>query len=383
MMQEISLDFWSILILLGIVHGWLFSVLLFKQKGKQTPSNILLGILILSLTWLQAEFFSVRTTLEIPLKHFYGTRYGSWLVIGPLIYMYIKSYNNREFAFKKRYVLHFIPFLVFAVIIPAFSQNLIPARGIHYGMLAVIKFPSRGLTFLQGLYGAIFLIQFIHAGLYVWLATRIPEKTSRDRNSKRLKRRLRWMRTFAISLGVILISSIFYLIILFYSDFYARWMDYLYIIPVTLFIYIVSYKVINEPEIIRSDIKILKSSDKYEKSSLTTDQSKQYLELLLKYMKEEKPYLDTDIKLGNLAEKLSLPHHHLSQVINQELQSNFYDFINKYRVEEAKNKLKIKSDRGSLLEVAYEVGFNNKASFNNYFKRFTGQTPSEFIRNSE
>ncbi len=69
--------------------------------------------------------------------------------------------------------------------------------------------------------------------------------------------------------------------------------------------------------------------------------------------------------------------HHLSQSINEILKLNFYELINRYRVEEAKNKIREETEK-SLLQVAFEVGFNNKASFNNAFKKHVGMTPSKY-----
>lgn len=98
-------------------------------------------------------------------------------------------------------------------------------------------------------------------------------------------------------------------------------------------------------------------------------------------MRSEKPYLDPELKLVGLSDRLNIPSNHLSQVINEQLNLSFFDFINKYRVDEAKDILKDRSSNDTLLKIAFDVGFNNKVSFNNYFKKLTGITPSQF-RNS-
>ncbi len=95
-------------------------------------------------------------------------------------------------------------------------------------------------------------------------------------------------------------------------------------------------------------------------------------------MDSNKPYLKSDLKISELADSLTVPYYQLSQLINDEFLVNFYDFINKYRVEEAK-KLLIEDTRNyKILAIAYEVGFNSKATFNRVFKKFTDLTPSEF-----
>ena len=84
------------------------------------------------------------------------------------------------------------------------------------------------------------------------------------------------------------------------------------------------------------------------------------------------------MKISELADSLTVPAYHLSQLINDEFLVNFYDFINKYRVEEAKKLLIEDTHNYKILAIAYEVGFNSKATFNRVFKKFTDVTPSEF-----
>jgi AraC-like DNA-binding protein len=94
-------------------------------------------------------------------------------------------------------------------------------------------------------------------------------------------------------------------------------------------------------------------------------------------------YLDTELSLGKLAKLLGLSSHQLSYVINNGFNQNFYGFINKFRVEKAKKLLSDRElDKYSIIGIAYESGFNSKTSFNTTFKKITGQTPSEFKKNS-
>lgn len=90
-------------------------------------------------------------------------------------------------------------------------------------------------------------------------------------------------------------------------------------------------------------------------------------------------FLDSELSLGKLAKKLNLSSHQLSYVINNGFSQNFYGFINKFRVEKAKELLSGKAlDKYSIIGIAYDSGFNSKTAFNTTFKKITGQTPSEF-----
>ena len=96
-------------------------------------------------------------------------------------------------------------------------------------------------------------------------------------------------------------------------------------------------------------------------------------------MTDEKLYLDQTLNLKTLAQKLSVSVNHLSQIINEMFNQNFHDFVNQYRVKECIKYLKDESNgRKTVLRIAFECGFNTKATFNSAFKKFTGMTPKEF-----
>jgi AraC-like DNA-binding protein len=97
-------------------------------------------------------------------------------------------------------------------------------------------------------------------------------------------------------------------------------------------------------------------------------------------MREEGAYRKGDLTIGDLASGLGVHPNTLSQVINQKEQKNFYDFVNAFRVEEFKNLIAQRKNRQfTLLALAYDCGFASKSSFHRYFKRATGQTPSEYL----
>jgi AraC-like DNA-binding protein len=122
---------------------------------------------------------------------------------------------------------------------------------------------------------------------------------------------------------------------------------------------------------------------KYKTSILDPEKAERYLKKLFYILEVEKVYKDEELSLQSLAEKLSIPPRELSQVINERLDMNYSNFINSYRIEEAKNLLFAPGENDhSILDIAYEAGFNSKAVFNRAFKKFTGMTPSEFRKNN-
>lgn len=103
------------------------------------------------------------------------------------------------------------------------------------------------------------------------------------------------------------------------------------------------------------------------------------IEKLRAIMVDQKLYLDQELSLGSVANKLGIHSHQLSKILNIQLRKNFYEYVNEYRVDEFKRlAVNPKNKHISLLGLAMDAGFNSKATFNRFFKKSTGLTPSEF-----
>lgn len=143
-----------------------------------------------------------------------------------------------------------------------------------------------------------------------------------------------------------------------------------------IFCYVIIYKALTQPQVFNRSIE---DPGAQKKLTLSEAVKQKYLARLNAFMEDEKPYMDPEISLPELAEKVTIPSRSLSEIINNSIGLNFYDFINSYRVEESKRLLSVPSEKyKTVLEVLYEVGFNSKSTFNNAFKKFTGLTPSEY-----
>jgi AraC-like DNA-binding protein len=136
-------------------------------------------------------------------------------------------------------------------------------------------------------------------------------------------------------------------------------------------------KALRQPEIFAGIAQ--NETSKYQGSNLTPEQIEAYKKRLLALLNAEKPFLNPQVNLTDLSEKLSVSSKHLSQVINQCFNKSFFDFINSYRIQEVQHILKeSKDDKMTVLEAMYQAGFNSKSSFNTAFKKETGQTPTEY-----
>lgn len=153
-----------------------------------------------------------------------------------------------------------------------------------------------------------------------------------------------------------------------------RYETYLQIIN-SLIILVLAVIVMQQPERL---IFLLKWKPPTEKPIHTHKLS---IESVREFMAETKPFLDPDLKLHDLAKQMNTPPYVLSDIINQEEKINFYQFINQYRVEEFMQRVSLPEfNNYTLLAIAFDVGFNSKASFNRIFKQHTQMTPSEYKR---
>ncbi|WP_052417330.1 helix-turn-helix domain-containing protein [Cellvibrio mixtus] len=121
------------------------------------------------------------------------------------------------------------------------------------------------------------------------------------------------------------------------------------------------------------------TAEKYANSALDDATRRRILGKLQDVMEAQKLYTDASLNLRQLSEQLRESSHYLSQVINQELGTSFYEWVNRYRVEAAKQALLNEPDK-TILNIAEEVGFNSKSTFNTAFRQYTQMTPSEYRR---
>lgn len=109
------------------------------------------------------------------------------------------------------------------------------------------------------------------------------------------------------------------------------------------------------------------------------DQGSQHVEPVVRALRDDKLYLNPKLTLEEFSERVGLPTRVVSRTINTHLNQNFHEFVNRYRVEEAQRALRENPDQEMAInEIAEASGFNSKAAFNRFFKKFTGMTPSEF-----
>ncbi|MEO1030963.1 MAG: helix-turn-helix domain-containing protein, partial [Bacteroidota bacterium] len=223
-------------------------------------------------------------------------------------------------------------------------------------------------------------LQFPHILAYgIWSIVILTKKIkSLDQNSKYEKdNKLVWIKFLIVGFMFCYFLWMLSFVGVFNGLIDARLYDYLSITGMIIFIYSIGYLSFTIPNVHVSIHKAVRH--KYANSTLTKTQSIEYLGKLKALMEKEKLYLKQDLSLIDLSEFIKVSPNLISQILNEELGNNFFEFVNHYRVEEAKRLLaNQKSKQFTIASIAFDSGFNNKTSFNNYFKKMTGRTPSEY-----
>lgn len=192
-----------------------------------------------------------------------------------------------------------------------------------------------------------------------------------------------WLERLIVGVLVLIVAVIIYNV-MFYKQSLNAAMSAIQLVV----IYIVAYHSLRQKEIFpfneasRSEILSIDEKEDAEESKkkIVSDEEIVVLKSKLhQFMQKDKPYLDPELNLVKLAEMFGITTHKLSYVINTGFNRNFFNFINAYRVDEAKSLLlNPKMEQYSVMGIGFESGFNSKTSFNNTFKNFTGYTPTEF-----
>lgn len=378
-------DVLLVIFLLGAAQGLVLTFLLFSAKNNKL-ANRLLGLLTLTWAIILCFFVFSLKGLMATYPHFLRTVTNIEFAFFPLLYLNIKYLLKKNETFNRLDLLHFIP-LVFNILlfswfyfesaetkyylvdnntgyyyyINIISDEILGLQGIIYSILALILLRKYNTSVLNyNSYNDLSLLKYLKIGVYILLIS--------------------WtIGTVAVNLDFLNIDINVDLFLF----------TYLLIVVV---IYVISYSALRSREVFKLSEEQISESFitsrgvlKFDSNIKTQSQNEdiEIIELnkqLIKYIDENKPFLNPELSLQNLADGLGISRHQTSAIINQVHRVNFYEFVNTYRVNEVKNNLQDPSKRHfKIISLAYDAGFNSKASFNRIFKQYTNQTPSEFL----
>ncbi len=344
---------------------------LIGSKGNRILSNRLLGFLLFSKALCILDFLATKH-VDFMLDHiphllFIGSSFR--ILWGPLLLMYVQSITNPEFKFSKKQLLHFIPFSIHALWL-TFSFHILSAEA-KYTIIENNELFNSGLwkVYPYLFYGYLFIYSFL-----CLLSIRKYHQLIRENYSDISSINLNWL-SFIVSGFIFKIGfDVWYI----FSDKQTIGaMVAIYSSRIILFslLNVMIFKCLKHPFLLLGE----KHIPQEKKKSLSKPLQDRYAEKVLTYTKSHKPYLNPELTLEELSKMVDIPPRSLSEVLNESLNCNFYDFINKHRIEESERIFsEYKANNKTILEVLYEVGFNSKSAFNTAFKKYNGMTPSEF-----
>lgn len=363
-----------VLSLLGAVQGILLAVALFTVKrGNRIASRLLAGfVFVASIVILGGVLRSQGYVLDLP--HLSRVHDPFSFLAGPLLYLYLKTLIEKPAAFARKNFLHFIPFAVCVVyLVPYYVQNTAVKL---QDMRAEVE--EIGLGEWYYVRSAVLIAQFL---IYLFAIVWMLVKYSKQAKAKKIQ--IDKAVYFQIKFLVISTGLLWVIGVLRYALDPTPRTNLVTLLGGAVVVYALGYICLVKPEVAGREERDESPGPKYESSTLSSQRAERHLQKLLQIMESEKLYTDCELSLQKVAARLSIPPHHLSQIINERLNQSFSDFVNLYRVEEVKRNLLDPSKKHySLLAIAEDSGFNSKSSFNSVFKKYTNITPSEFRENA-
>jgi AraC-like DNA-binding protein len=373
-----KIDFFDMInfpIIMGVTSGaaFLLGFLLIMHPQKiNRIANCWLGLFVVTLGLAMLEIFLVSENFQSSHPVLFDLVGLMRFITAPALYISILCFTSFNKRFDKKILWHFLPFLIFLIFrLPFF----ITGKNIEfsYSVGRIVFFVLQIALPLQTI--IYWYLSFSKLQKHI--------KYIRQFSSSTEQIDLSWLKYFLLILMVIIIA---WLNLVFF--------DLKNLIELTPLLYLLcvfflAYFSLQQKEIFdfnKSDLKELSTIKEYKKESPKRVSERRLNELdekLRLLMNLEKVYLENDLSLPKLAKSMNASCNETSFVINELYGDNFYNFVNKYRVEEAKILLLSKKyNQLNILGIAYESGFNSKTTFNTTFKKYMNVSPTEFVKSN-
>ena len=344
-----------------VILLFIFSMFTLRAGSKSKQSNIFLTLFLLTNLFYLLDYIlpDLSRLFNINTEAFNGIGATFCFLFGPTLYFFTKSLTNKDYKFRSYNLVHFVLFIC-ALSLVIFSIEI-----------------NKYLIYF------IFSIQVI-----LYLATCIKVIIKYRHSIKNFFSSVDHKINFTWLLYVVGAFMIMWTI-----DFINLYLDYFDLINPILssiltfisisinfvFVILIFFKALQEPQFLNDYAN--ERQIKYQGSNLSQEDKEDYLHRIENYFIEEHAYLNSSLTILDVSNSTGISTKNISQVLNEVLNKNFYDFTNSFRIKLAKEKLVSNDDESlTVLEVLYDSGFNSKSAFNAAFKKHTGMTPTEFRR---
>ena len=391
-------NLYSSLLIPPFLHGTLFAILLFirGRREERLADTLLAWILVINVIkiafWMLgfAGWYDGHDGYTSFMFYF---PFNNLILLGPLVYFYFLSLTNSSFQFSKKHRPHFILPIIYIVLIMgklvidySFNYPFLPEETSQYG--------TRGpLAELDKKY-VLQIVYYASFGYYLWKTLKefgFYQKYILENFSSIKSISFNWLKNLIYVVGAgVVVFLVFDLISIIRptgNSYIFDWYAYIGLGAVVYFLSIVGYfNLSNTWHQLQFSSQVPEETDKEKidptpaitPEAIIADTA--FQEKLKTLMTNQLLYLQPELTLHELARHLKLNPSLLSKMINTQMGQNFNDFVNEYRVNALLHKLKSgEHHTKTLLSLAYESGFNSKATFNRAFKKVIGRTPKEFL----
>ncbi len=382
-----NFNMYSTPLLILVIQGLILVGLLLKRYvEKKNTSDAILAILLL-ITCYQQICYTVGFMGWYDT--FRNTKINYFLIpaataISPLIYLYVKSITKSNFKFQRAHLYHFIipiTLVIYRLTIFTYDAMQPGFNETQNGMLKI----TVDEAIIQPIFMVVdFAVMLLYLAFTIQLYINYRQKI-KQYFSNVFKLELNWIRNFLIVFTFLFLYSSLQTVIgsvIVDLGYQERWWLNLAMAICTIYVglkgYFTDTTKLNKLNFSFSPKQISIPEDH---SASKKEISQTSIEAIALLMEKEKPFLNPDLNLSELASQANLTRGQLSEIINSGFEMNFNDFVNSYRVNAFKSMLKEgKHKQLSLLGIAYECGFNSKATFNRVFKKLTSFSPTQYLQ---
>lgn len=353
----------------GIAVGLFVVLILNNRNAQRDRANLSLSILLIALSFSIVHILFAGVVISHFSAEVYSVGDPTFYLIAPLLWFYTQELTGHRVSLTLQTFSHFFLFLI--IIIFSLTLRSVESEGF-------LRFLDDHHWIITICFRVTLVIQFSWYQVLVQRRWATYRKFIQEEVSNREGVDISWVRFFMIIFLVINLFFFFSLFAAIHLD-SGSWLLKTTAVIFSLSVFALGYKGLLQKQVLQKENEVLPLRTTT-LEIIKPDQG--LISKLLAYMEEKKPYLNSELTLSTLAKDLGISRSQLSSLINEGTGDNFYDFVNKYRVEEVKRLMTDPEVKNyNLLGIALEAGFKSKSTFNLIFKRFTGLTPSEYRKN--
>ncbi len=370
-----ALNLWSVL-LIASASQCVFLIALFAIRPPANRKALLfLLLLILVLLAINVNNIWYASYLYRNGLGIAGFARGMILLLGPLFFLYTKAVIRQDFSLNWAQLLHLVPFLIAWVLI--YQQD--SPNNAEEAVIVLDRFMSGELP-ISTLSISRFILYPVHLAVYIYLSRREMLRSLLLESKDFLvstELRVSWLQKANWTLILIGIQQVGFTIYMISDGHYTIVSNFVLTLLISGFAYLIAYQTIFNSNQLLPDF-----SARYKSVRIKDDTREDLLKGLDRLFDQEKIFRNPDLKIQEVANRLNTSAHILSNLINTSKGKSFFELLNHHRIEEfiaiAQNG---EYANYSIMGMANEAGYKSKSSFNTAFKKHTGETPSEYLKN--